>query len=218
MDKKTLSSGQSLVSMVAKNDLSSAVFGVAEVALDRNLIEGVVKDLPIVGILVNLAKAGQSISEAMFIRKLERFLVGMKEVPIVEREKLLAKYPDCSAEQRVLGENLLLALERLDDVEKPNILARFFTAYMKSEIDHTTFTRLARALEKFNMELLPNLRWFYTRQQSEVETPEEVIHELSLAGLVLVQLSGSGTIGGSAGYRQSFLGRSFLHLGFGVQI
>lgn len=218
MDKKPSSSGQSLIRTIAKNDFSNAVFSVAEVALDHNLIEGVVKDLPIIGTLVSLVKAGQSISEAMIVRQLQRFLVELKDVSVEEREKLLEKYPDGSDGQRRLGENLLLAIERLDDVSKPKILARFFTALMKSEIDYVTFSRLARALEKFNMELLPNLRFFYTRQEPQVDIPEEIIHELSLAGLVWAELSSSGTIAGAAGYRVSIIGENFLSLGFDIQV
>ena len=144
-------------------------------------------------------------------------MADLNSVPVEEREKLLEQYPDASEEQRILGENLLLALERLDDVKKPAILARFFAAFIRSEIDYFTFMRLARALEKFNIELLPNLRWFYTREEPVVETPEEIIHELSLAGLVTVGLEGAGTIGGSASYRYSELGKTFLFIGFDVQ-
>lgn len=218
MTSQTSSPGRDLVRTVAKNDLGNAVFGVAEVALDHNLAEGVIRDIPFVGTLANLVRAGQSISEELFIRKLVRFLAGLKDVPPDERQRLLEKYPDASEEQRSLGEKLLLALERLDDTAKPALLARFFAAYIREEIDYTTFTRLANALEKFNLALFPNLRWFYTRQEPHVETPEEIEHELSLAGLVLVQLSGSGTIGGSAGYRQSSLGKMFLRIGFDVEI
>jgi len=81
-----------------------------------------------------------------------------------------------------------------------------------------TFTRLARSLERFNLALLPNLRWFYTREEPQIETPEEMIHELSLAGLVTVSLEGSGAVGGSAGYRYSSLGKAFLRIGFGVEL
>jgi hypothetical protein len=207
-----------LVRTVAKSNLGNAVFGVAEVALDHNLAEGVIRDIPFFGILANLIRAGQSISEELFIRKLVRFLEGLKDVPPEERQRLLEKYPDASEEQRSLGEKLLLALERLDDTAKPALLARFFAAYIREEIDYTTFTRLANALEKFNLALFPNLRWFYTRQEPHVETPEEIEHELSLAGLVLVQLSWSGTIGGSARYRHSSLGKTFLRIGFDVEI
>jgi hypothetical protein len=215
---QTSSPGRDLVRTIAKNDLGNAVFGVAEVALDHNLAEGVIRDLPFVGTLANLVRAGQSISEELFIRKLVRFFEGLKDVPPEERERLLEKYPDASEEQRSLGEKLLLALERLDDTAKPALLARFFAGYIREEIDYTTFTRLASALEKFNLALFPNLRWFYTRQEPHVETPEEITHDLSLAGLVLVQLSGSGSIGGSAGYRQSSLGKVFLRIGFDVEV
>lgn len=217
MDEKKSSSGRALIRTVAGNHLGDTIFDLAEVALDQNLAEGVLKDVPIVGTLVKLARAGQSVSEELFLRKLTRFLADLNAVPVEEREKLLEQYPDTSEEQGVLGENLLLALERLDDIKKPAILARFFAAYIRSKIDYFTFTRLARALEKFNIELLPNLRWFYTREGPAVETPEEIIHELSLAGLVTVGLEGSGTIGGSAGYRYSELGKTFLLIGFDVQ-
>ena len=210
-------SGRDLVRTVASNHLGDAVFDLAEVALDRNLSDGLLKEIPFVGTLVKIARAGQSISEELFVRKLVRFLADLKNVPNDDRRKLLERYPDSSEQQRILGENLLLALERLDDVEKPAVLAKFFSAFIQSQIDYTTFSRLAHALEKFNLALFPNLRWFYTRQEPVVETPEEIIHELSLAGLVTARLAGSGTYGGSAAYERSALGGTFLLLGFNVQ-
>ena len=217
MNEKKSSSGRALVRTVAGNQLTDAISDLAEVTLDQNLMEGVLKDVPIVGTLFKLARAGQSISEELFLRKLARFLADLNAVPVEEREKLLEQYPDTSEEQRVLGENLLLALERLDDVKKPAILARFFSAYIRSEINYLTFTRLARALEKFNIELLPHLRWFYTHEEPTIETPEEIIHELSLAGLVTVSLKNSGTFGGGASYLHSELGKPFLVIGFDIQ-
>ena len=218
MTEQTSSPRRDLVRTVARNDLGNAAIGVLEVMLDRNLAEGVIRDIPIIGTVVNLARAGRSVSEALFIRKLTGFLNALQDIPLEERQGLLEEFPDGSEQQEVLGEKLLLALERLDDTQKSALLSRFFAAYIRDEIDYITFTRLARALEKFNLALLPNLRWFYTRQEPQVDTPEEILHELSLAGLVLAELSGSGTIGGSAGYWQSTLGQEFLRIGFDVQV
>ena len=217
MQKENSSAGRELVRTVISEHLSEVVFDVAEAALDANLADGVIKDLPIIGPVVKFVQAGKSISGALFILKLMRFLKELQNVPWEEREKLLKKYPDSSERQKVLGENLLLALERLDDIEKPRFLARFFAAYIKTEIDYTTFTRLSRALERFNLALLQNLRWFYTREGPKIETPEEIIHELSLAGLVTVSLEDSGTYGGGADYRYSTIGEEFLRVGFNVQ-
>lgn len=74
----------------------------------------------------------------------------------------------------------------------------------------------ARALERFNLALLPHLQSFYKHNVTKEETNEEIIHELSLAGLVTAGLEGSGTIGGSARYVRSTLGELFLNIGFGI--
>jgi hypothetical protein len=76
---------------------------------------------------------------------------------------------------------------------------------------------LARALEKFNLALFPNLRWFYTREGAGVEMPEEIIHELSLTGLITVSIEEAGTLDGGAYYRYSSLGEFFLRIGFNVE-
>jgi hypothetical protein len=186
--------------------------------LDHVLSEGVLRDLPIVGMVVKLTTVGQSVAEELFVRKLLRFLVELKGVSADERAKLLTKYPDGTEEQCDLGENLLLALERLDTVQKPALLARFFAAYLREQVDYPTFTRLAKALERFNLALLPHLRWFYTREGITVDVTEDIKHELSLAGLLMAGLTGSGTVNGSAGYYYNSIGKLFLELGYGVHV
>jgi hypothetical protein len=115
-----------------------------------------------------------------------------------------------------VGENLLLAIDRLDTVGKPAILARFFAAFVREEIDLATFMRLSKALERFNLSMFPKLKWRYTRMEPRVGTTEDDLHELGLAGLMTVSLQHSGTVGGSADYRESELGRHFIRLGFEV--
>lgn len=50
-----------------------------------------------------------------------------------------------------------------------------------------------------------------------IEMPEDIRHELSLAGLLTASLSGSGALGGAALYAYSPIGREFLRSGFGMQ-
>lgn len=213
-DKNT---GTSLIRTVTGSELSNVAFDAAEIALDSVMSEGVLKELPVVGTIVNLLKAGGKVSEELFIRKLLRFLHELKDVPVTERQTLLRKYPDGSQEQQELGGNLLLAIERLDDVSKPIILARFFKEYVNEKFDYLTFTRLSRALQSFNLSLLPNLSWFYIREGEPADISEEIEHELSLAGLITVSLAGSGTFGGSANYVGNELGRKFLKYGYGIE-
>lgn len=212
-DRKSL--GTELVRAVVSDELSGVVFDVAEVVLDENLGEGVLKELPFFGVIVKLFRGGQSISESLFLRKLLRFLVELQSVPANERKQLLKEYPDDSEKQKVLGENLLLALDRLDDVQKPAMLARFFTAYVRESIDYATFVRLAHSLERFNLALLPNLRAYYTGADPEISASGEMVYEFSVAGLVHVNLSGAGMLNRPARFEPTSIGRNFLRIGCG---
>ncbi|MBI3527857.1 MAG: hypothetical protein HY067_07800 [Betaproteobacteria bacterium] len=218
MSTKEIPPGTALVRTVASRELGDIAFDSAEVALDSVLTEGVLRELPVVGILVKLAKAGQSVAEELFLRKLLRFLLELRKVPVEERAKLLARHPDGTEEQSGLGENLLLALERLDNIHKPALLARFFAAYIREQVDYSTFSRLAQALQRLNFSLIPHVRWFYTREGPMMDITEDIEHELSLAGLLTVSLEGSGSVGGGAGYRYSPIGKLFLEIGYGVHV
>lgn len=65
---------------------------------------------------------------------------------------------------------------------------------------------------------MPQLRWFYTREEPMIEIAEDIEHELSLAGLLTVGLKGSGSLGGGGGYRYSPIGKLFLELGYGMRV
>lgn len=211
---KQKNTGTSLIRTVTGSELGDVVFDAAEVALDSVLSEGVLKELPVVGAIAKIIRAGGKISEELFIRKLLRFLQELKDVPIDERQQLLKNYPSGSPEQQELGENILLAIEKLDDVCKPEILGRFFIAFVNEEVDYLTFRRLTMSLERFNLSLLPYLKWFYLREGEQLDLTEDIEHELSLAGLVTVSLAKSGTFGGSANYVGNNLGRQFIKYGY----
>ncbi len=216
MTERSKSISTALVSTVANHELKEIAEIALQITLDRIVKEGALHDVPVVKTLVNIVKAGISVSEELFFRKLQRFLVELEKIPLNERNRLLAKYPDGSQAQTELGEQLLLVLEKLDQIQKPEILAKFFAAFVREEIDLQMFSRLSYALDRFNIDLLPNLRYRYVRDGSPVDNSEDVLHELALAGLLTVHLSTSGTLGGNAMYANNEIGRLFLKIGFGI--
>lgn len=206
-----------LVTTASRNGLKEIAENALEITLDQVINNGVLRDIPVINTLANIVKAGISVSEELFFRKLTRFLVELEKVPVEDRAKLLDKYPEDSDAQKELGERLLLLLEKLNQAEKPTILARFFSAYVREEIDLQTFSRLAHTLERFNLDLLPSLKWRYVREGAPVDNSEDIHHELSLSGLLTAHLSGSGALAGSAGYTNNPIGKLFLRIGFGIE-
>ena len=208
--------GKALIRTIAGKELSQIAIDSTEIAIDSILSDGLLKDLPVIGTIKSFVNLGITIKEELFIRKLLKFLIELQSISFSEREQFLNHYLNNSKEQQKLGDNLLLAIDRLDDVEKPKLLARFFCSYIKGDIDYELFSRLAKALERLNLSLLPPLKWFYLRIGERIDIPEEIHHELSLAGLITTSLTGSGTIGGAAYYAVSNIGRAFLKIGYGL--
>jgi hypothetical protein len=216
MTESPKSISKALVTTAARHGLKEIAESALEITFDQVIKEGVLRDIPVVNTLANIVKAGVSVSEELFFRKLARFLAELEQVPLSERNKLLEKYPEGSLAQSQLGERLLLLLDKLNQVEKPTVLSRLFSAYIREEIDLQTFSRLAHALENFNLDLLPSLIWRYTGEGNPADKTEDIQHELSLSGLLTAHLSGSGSIGGSAMYINNRIGEQFLTIGFGI--
>lgn len=210
------STGKALIRTIAVKELGQIAVDSTEIAIDSILSDGIIKDLPVIGKIKSFINIGITIKEELFIRKLLKFLIELQNISFVEREQFLNQYSNNSKEQQKLGDNLLLAIDRLDDVEKPILLARFFCSYIKGDIDCEMFSRLAKALERLNLSLLSHLKWFYLRKGERIDISEEIHHELSLAGLITANISGSGSVGGGAYFAASDIGRAFLKIGYGL--
>lgn len=189
----------------------------SEALLDQLFSDGLLKDIPIIGTIVHLYKSTRSIRQQMAVRKLALFVQGINNFTEQEKQKLEHLFEGNEKTQRSFAANILLAIDRQDDIEKPIFLIRFFRALVNEEIELLTFSRLRQALDKFNLELLPSLRIFYGEEliisPSGIERSEEILHELSLSGLVTVSLESSGTIGGAAMYKRNLIGELFIRIG-----
>lgn len=137
-----------------KSDFANISKEFMEVGIDSMLQDGILKDIPIIGTLGSVFKVGISIRDRYFIRKIIEFLCSLEDTSLDERREFLVKH---SNEQR-LGEKLIFILDRLDDIEKPKLIANLFKKYMYNEIDYVTFQRLSLIIEKCFIEDLKFLK------------------------------------------------------------
>lgn len=175
---------ESVVASIELHDLADTLTDLAEAGLDQLFDDGVLRDIPILGTLARLRKTVGAIRDFIFVRKVVRFLIRLGRVPDSEREAFVAQL-GTKLERRRLGETLVLLLDRLDDMDKPEMLARLFAAHVKGRYDLATFRRLSTALERLPLPMLPSLRHFYE--------PERV--GFTIGGDDLAQLAATGLVG-----------------------
>jgi hypothetical protein len=202
-DTEKLRLEEGLVASIKRQDLRATMADLAKTGLDQ-LIPGL-------GLLLNLPKTWGGVRDYIFARKVIRFLTSVGEIPLEERERFLAKIEQ-QGKRRQLGDTLLLLLDRLDDLEKPEVLARLFAAYMRGRYDFPTFRRLSTALERISPVSLPALKSFYSPDRQGIQIGGEDMEQFAFAGLVSIHFypSDHGLTGG--GFDANDLGKLFVEV------
>ena len=211
-----------LMDTIRNSDLPALSAELAEVGIDEFLSDGFLKDLPIVGSIQKMIKATRTVSDYLFAKKLMRFLVCVAEVSQEERRKQVAKLlVDVEHRQRV-GENLMLLLDKLNDIGKPRMVAKAFLAFLREEIRPQQFRRLCHAIELIEMSSIETLRTMYESSSGlaniarrSVEDNVDLEH-LAICGLVSFnwasqsELDLSGSTQRLGGFVKNRLGEDFI--------
>lgn len=138
---------ESFLKTVIRSDLKDALIELSEVALDQTLTEGLLRDIPIIGTMAKLWSVAGTVRDQLFVKKLYIFYAALDKIPSAVREKQIATLSSNSKERQRVGEHLLLLLERLNHMKKPELLAYAFQSLLEGKIDRQQFDRLAYAIE-----------------------------------------------------------------------
>lgn len=153
-----------LLNSVTSEKLSEIAVDGAELAIDSILHEGLLKDIPIVGTIYKIGRASIGVREAIFTKKVLKFLQELKDIPLAEREEFLRKLEENAKYSNRVGEKLLVLIERLDDIDKSSVIGRLFKAAVAEKIDYETFLKLSSIVDKAFLPDLLKLRGETTDQ------------------------------------------------------
>lgn len=136
-----------IVDGITDTSIANIAVDIAELGFDKFLDDGFIKDIPVIGMLVNIVKGTLDIRDRVFIVKVAKFLLNLKTVPIEVRENFRNKIADDPKFKKKLGENLIVVLDRLDDFDKPEMIAKTFECYMSEKITYADFRKIASAID-----------------------------------------------------------------------
>ncbi|NQU83376.1 MAG: hypothetical protein HQ536_01565 [Parcubacteria group bacterium] len=140
----------SLINSLASEGLK-IIPNTIEIALDSKLKEGLLKEVPVIGSLIKIVQAGINVRDELFLEKILLFLKELGKVSRTERKKFAQKLDKNPDFKQKTGEALLLLLERLNDMEKPIIVAKIFAQHIKEKIGFMTMKRLAIIVDQADL-------------------------------------------------------------------
>ena len=117
-----------------------------EPGIDALMSSGVLREIPLLGSVVKLANAGRAIADRILLAKLLRFVQGVEDVSDDERREFAYRMKTDDNFRERVGESVLLAIDKVDDLDKPAILARALRALVRRKIELAAFRRLTSAI------------------------------------------------------------------------
>ena len=121
----------------------------AELTVDHLLENEMLKEIPLIKSIVGIAKTGLLIKEKYFAKKVLSFLKKFNDNEIEEQALIQFRdrfEADSDYRSKVI-EELLVRIERINDISKSIILGNLFSSYIESKINWEEFCQLVLCLE-----------------------------------------------------------------------
>lgn len=154
----------SLEETLKDSNLHNVSVGLAEVVLDSLYDDGLIKDIPIIGSVVGALKVAHSIKERIFLKKIIYFISEIKNIPPGQRKQMVERVNESGEFRTKVGEKLLFIIDRCDDHEKSQIIAKIFTAFIFQAISYKEFLRASSIVDRI---LLEDLLWFVDQDNDD---------------------------------------------------
>lgn len=158
--------GSAIVKGVCNPEIKDIVIDLGELGLGTLFSENVLSEIPIIKSVIACRKTWTAIHDQLFLQKVARFLAACPSFTDSEKETFIREHLRDSKKTKELSEAIVLILDKLDDMEKPALLAKAFAAFVRGKIPHECFRRLASAIDIGFIEDLkvlaykPDAHWF----------------------------------------------------------
>jgi len=147
----------SLENTLRDSDLHNVTISLAEVLADSLVEDGVAKDIPIIGTVIGLGKTAIGIKESLFLKKVIYFISEFRNISATKRNEMIERIDKSGKFRTKVGEKLLYIIDRCDDHEKSQIIARLFSAFLLEAISYEEFLRASHIVDHL---INDDLKWF----------------------------------------------------------
>ncbi len=173
----------SFIKTVGDNGAKDILSEIGEITIDSVVNNEAINQIPIIGTLRSLYKITTSVSDYLFIQKLLKFFQELGEISGEEKENMKKKIQSDTKYRNKVGDHLLEIINKIDDTDKPKLIAKLFRAYIDNKIDLNEFFKYSQIINK---SFLPDLFNINKYLSGETVTIEESSSLLSL-GLIEVK-------------------------------
>ena len=147
----------SLERTLKDSNLQNVTISLAEIFADSLMEDGIAKDVPIIGTVIGIGKTAIGIKESLFLKKIIYFISELRNISTEKRNAMIEKIDNSGKFSTKVGEKLLYIIDKCDDHEKTQIIARLFSAFLLEKINYDEFLRASHIIDQV---MIDDLKWF----------------------------------------------------------
>lgn len=152
----------------------------AELTVDQFLKNDFLKEIPFFSLYYKSIKTVQGIRDALFTMKIYKFVKEFERVKQNDKDDMLKKITFDQKEKIRVGYTLITVLDKINELDKTQLIVNIFAAYLKSEISISELTHLCSIVEKgFIDDLI-----IFSKVKKYSDIPLEIQANLASIGLM----------------------------------
>ena len=157
---------------------------IGDVTIDLLANDNVLDKIPVLGTIASIYKVTKNIQFLRLMKKVHKFLFLTKDTTLTERIEFIKEYTEINKEQGY--EALLAVIDKLDNINKVDILVNLMKAKIKGYIGIVDFIRLCNVIDRipypdFN-ELSKYIEDYYQVGSTEVLLSAGVLFNTTIDG------------------------------------
>lgn len=171
-----------------KNELTKLSVETGDIVLKLITDSAIFDEIPLLASVYKFGKAAFSIPNILFLRKMERFMQAVNDgTTEAERCRFAEQLKHNQQRLEEFYEYLLLRVEKIDDVTKPDILGRIYASRIAGKLLEDDFQGLCHALNSARLGDLAAFSkecWITQYKHDLPSVGDEVARSLISTGLV----------------------------------
>ena len=120
---------------------------VGELTVDQFIDNEFLKEIPFFSIFYKTVKAVHGLREGLFAMKVYKFIKDLDGIKRENRNRFVVNILANHKEKIKVGTTLMMILDKLDELNKTQLLANIFVAYVRSEITVTEFCHMCSIVQ-----------------------------------------------------------------------
>jgi hypothetical protein len=149
---------KNITKSIIKADEVELAADITEFTIDQILEDGILKEIPWVGWIFKAKLVYTSITDRILFAKIARFLLKQNSIKLKYKTNFLNNLKKNPSQKSKIGTTLLLILDKINDLNKVDILASVFEHFLSKDITFSDFTRIAHAIEQAHIDDILSLQ------------------------------------------------------------